>query len=118
VNTNQDGRQEPSATVERLKAACSLEAPHFDDELFEFLRHVTARTPSHHDSQSALQRCGSDIDSSKGAFLGYLRQGRRGPEEGLGRPAISLDKQVRLYRRSRFCESIDHAADCGMWADR
>jgi len=46
VNANQGGRQEPSATVERLKAACSLEAPLFDDELYEFLRHVTARTPS------------------------------------------------------------------------
>ena len=46
VNANQGGRQEPSATVERLKAACSLEAPHFDEELYEFLRHVTARTPS------------------------------------------------------------------------
>ena len=38
------GRPRAWASVERLKAACQLEAPHFDAELVELISHVVVRT--------------------------------------------------------------------------
>ena len=38
------GRPRAWASVERLKAACQLEVPHFDAELVELISHVVVRT--------------------------------------------------------------------------
>ena len=37
-------RPKAYSSVERLKAACQLEAPHFDAELVELISHVVVRT--------------------------------------------------------------------------
>ena len=40
-------RPRAGVSVERLKAACQLEAPQFDAELHELISHVVVRTVAH-----------------------------------------------------------------------